>query len=173
MPGPQTLYDLLWPDSDRSRPLAPVRVGMDRTTGRMVIGERHEDQSVATIFATRIHERVMRRWVGSFVPHLLGESATARVIGRFFWAIFTALDLYEPNVRIMRVRIKARTEQQNVDAAAEQLTSAEEVRAGRVATRMESVRRPRGHLGDFTPDGRRSIGIVGRGRGVWERYPTS
>lgn len=163
MAFPETLFDLIWPDADRRRPLAPVRVGMDRVTGKVIIGERHEDQSLGVIFATRIHERVCRRWVGSFVPHILGDNTTARTIARFFWAIFTALDLWEPNVRILRVRVRSR------NGTEADLTSSEEIRAGHVTVRLESVRRPRGHLGDFTAEGRRSIGLIGRGRGEWER----
>jgi len=165
---PRTLYDYLWPDSDRRRPLAPVRVGMDRLTGKMIIGERHEDQSLFIIFSTRYHTRVLRRWCGSFVPHLLGQSAVKRVIARFYWAIFTALDLFEPNVRITRVRVLSRDGTGNPEQS---LTSTEELRAGHITFRLESIRRPRGHLGDFTPEGRRTIGIVRRARSAFDRIP--
>ena len=112
MPLPITYYDptlAQWPDLARGAiPLAPVRVGMDRFTGKMLIGWPHVRQSMATIFATRFHERVLRRWVGSFVPHLLGESAVPRIITRFYWAIASAIDLWEPCYAIQRVRIMNR-----------------------------------------------------------------
>jgi phage baseplate assembly protein W len=171
MPLPITYYDptlAQWPDLARGAiPLAPVRVGMDRFTGKMLIGWPHVRQSMVTIFATRFHERVLRRWVGSFVPHILGESAVPRIITRFFWAIASAIDLWEPCYAIQRVRIMNRDGSAPMSPP-EQLTSAEEVRRGEVTTQAEGVYRPRGHLGDFTPERRRKIGFVGRGNGLWQ-----
>jgi hypothetical protein len=145
--------EYMWPDDER-RVVAPVRVGVDRITGKVLMGEAHEDQSILTLFATRYHERVLRRWVGSFVPHLLGESAIERVIARFWWAIITAIELWEPNFRIRRVRMQSRED-------GSRLTSAEELRRGHVTFVMEGIRRPRGHLGDETEEVRRSFVVTG------------
>lgn len=141
--------------------LAPVRVGMDRKTGKVLMGWEHVQQSMLVIIMTRYHDRVLRRWVGSFVPHILGESATPRVITRFFWAICSSLELWEPNYRISKIHIEKRD-----DNAV--LTSAEELRAGHMSNRLEGVYRPRGHLGDFTPERRRGAGLVRRASGLWE-----
>jgi phage baseplate assembly protein W len=155
---PTTYYDpslAMWPDLANGRiALAPVRVGMDRTTGKVLVGWPHVQQSISLIFATRFHERILRRWVGSFVPHILGESAVARIITRFFWAIASAVDLWEPNYSIKRIVVAPET-------------TAEQVRLGNMTFRNEGVYRPRGHLGDFTPEGRRSSGFVGRGNDIW------
>lgn len=152
-----------WPDLKRGRVvLRPVRVGVDDKTGKVIIGWDHVTQSIAKIFATRYHERVLRRWVGSFIPHLLGESAVTRAITRFYWAAATAIDLWEPNYRIQRVRVETRADETS-------LTSAEELRRGQLTTRTEGVYRPRAHLGDTTPERRRSIGLIGRGCGSWDR----
>lgn len=171
MPLPITFYDptlAQWPDLMHGRvPLAPVRVGVDRTTGKMLIGWDHVVQSMGVIFATRFHESPLRRWKGSFVPHILGESAVPRIITRFYWAIASAIDLWEPNYRVKRVRIANRSNTTFVDA--DSLTSAAELRAGKVTFRNEGIYRPRGHLGDETPEGQRKIGFVGRGHGVWDR----
>ena len=154
--------DDLWPDLRRGRILlAPVRVGIDRRTGKILVGWPHVLQSIETILMTRYHERVLRRWVGSFVPHILGESAIPRVITRFFWAIASSIELWEPNYRVTRVRIAQREDESR-------LTSVEQLRAGQMSNRIEGVYRPRGHLGDFTPEARRSAGLVGRGGGQWE-----
>jgi uncharacterized protein len=154
-------YDA-WPDLRLGRVvLAPVRVGMDRRTGRMITGWKHVEQSMEVIFKTRFHERVLRRWVGSFVPHLLGESGTERRVTRFYWAIMVSIELWEPNYRLQRVRIKDRED-------GSQLTSVEELRLGHLSTVNEGVYRPRAHLGDPTPAQRRSVGLVGMGGGLWE-----
>ena len=99
---------------------------------------------------------------GSFVPHLIGENATEPTIARFYWAIGTAIDLWEPNYRIQRVRIASR-------ADGSSLTSPEELRTGQLTTAMEGVYRPRGHLGYDQPQVRRAVGLVSRGYNLWER----
>lgn len=169
IPPPQSdgvLYDAtldIWPDLKYGRlVLMPARVGVDRRTGKMLVGWPHVVQSMQTIFATRYHERVLRRWVGSFVPHLLGDSATRRVVTRFYWAIATSIDLYEPNYRIKKVLVSSRADRTS-------LTSIEELQTGNLTTRMEGIYRPRAHLGDETPETRRALGLVGRGNNVWDR----
>jgi len=155
----------MWPDLKEGRiVLNPVRIGVDRYTGKMLTGWDHVIQSMLLIFSTRYHERVLRRWAGSFVPHLIGENATETTIMRFYWAIATGLDLWEPNYRIQRVRVGTR-------ADGSILTSAEELRTGRLTTSSEGVYRPRGHIGDNSPEGRRSVGLVSRGFNVWEHGP--
>jgi len=150
-----------WPDLRRGRVvLKPARVGVDDKTGKIIIGWNHVVQSISKILVTRYHERVLRRWVGSLVPHLLGDSATPFAITRFYGAIITAIDLWEPNYRVQRVRIWRRSDNTN-------LTSPEELRTGHLTQRQEGVYRPRAHVGDTTPERRRSLGLVGRGYGPW------
>lgn len=155
----------MWPDLRYGRIiLNPVRIGMDRITGKMLTGWDHVIQSMLLIFSTRYHERVLRRWVGSFVPHLIGNNATETTITRFYWAIATGIDLWEPNYRIQRVRVGKRNDGSS-------LTSAEELRTGHLTTAMEGVYRPRGHLGNDQPQVRRSVGLVSRGYNLWESRP--
>jgi uncharacterized protein len=153
----------IWPDLRYGRiVLNPVRIGMDRYNGHILTGWDHVIQSMLLIFATKYHERVLRRWCGSYVPHLIGENATEPTICRFYWAISTGLDLWEPNYRIQRVRVASR-------ADGSMLTSAEEFRTGLLQTSMEGVYRPRGHLGNDSPAVRRAVGLVSRGYNLWER----
>lgn len=155
----------MWPDLKQGRIiLNPVRIGMDRYTGKMLTGWDHVVQSMLLIFSTGFHQRVLRRWVGSFVPHLIGNNATENTIARFYWAIATGIDLWEPNYRIQRVRVGKR-------ADGSSLTSAEELRTGHLTTAMEGVYRPRGHLGNDQPQQLRSVGLVSRGYNLWERQP--
>lgn len=162
------LYDPtldMWPDLRYGRiVLNPVRIGMDRVTGKVLTGWDHVIQSMLLIFSTRYHERVLRRWVGSFVPHLIGQNATETTITRFYWAIATGIDLWEPNYRIQRVRVGRR-------ADGSLLTSAEELRTGHLSTAMEGVYRPRGHLGNDQPQVRRAVGLISRGYNLWESQP--
>ena len=155
----------MWPDLKYGNVvLNPVRIGMDRYTGKMMTGWDHVIQSMLLIFSTRYHERVLRRWCGSFVPHLIGNNATETTITRFYWAIATGIDLWEPNYRIQRVRVGTR-------ADGTSLTSTEELRTGHLTTAMEGVYRPRGHLGNDQPQVRRAVGLVSRGYNLWERQP--
>jgi phage baseplate assembly protein W len=155
----------IWPDLKQGRiVLNPVRIGVDRHTGKMITGWDHVVQSMLLIFSTRYHERVLRRWCGSFVPHMIGNNATETTIVRFYWSIANGLDLWEPNYRMQRVRVGNR-------ADGTSLTSAEELRTGHLTTATEGVYRPRAHLGDDSPEERRSVGLVSRGYNIWERTP--
>jgi uncharacterized protein len=175
--GPQSLYPVappyyrdewvrdIWPDLRRGHiQLQTPRVGVNAKTGAIMIGWPHVEQSVGKIFSTRFHERIMRQWVGSFIPHLIGELAIPAVITRFFWAVASALDLWEPCYKILRVRVLRRRGGIEVD----DLSSAEELRMGTLTTAPEGIFMPRGHLGDFTPEQRRAIGLVDRGAGQFQ-----
>lgn len=147
----------MWPDLARGKIiLAPVRVGMNRRTGEIMVGWPHVEQSISVIFMTRFHERVLRRWVGSFVPHILGELFNEQVITRFFWAIASAIELWEPCYRITRIRVETRKD-------GSLLTSAEEARRGELTHQTEGIYRPRGHLGDETTVERKHVGWIRRG----------
>lgn len=119
-------------------------VGMDRNTGRALDGWPHVAQSLGDIFTTRYGERVMRRYYGSLVPNILGENMVPETYTRFFAAIGAALE-QEPRVRLLRV------------------TPLSVGRDGRSGVRLELEYRPRGHLGDFTPAGRKRVAMTGTG----------
>ena len=153
-------WSQIWPVADLNRMLAPVRVGMDRRTGKMLVGWDHVQQSLEMLFATPYHQRILRQWVGSFVPALLGENITQPTITRFWWAIIAAVDLWEPDYSIKQIFM------QSVGATIlSNPTSVDGIRKGTVSFAYQGQYYPRGHLGDRTPDTLRSSLLTGRGDG--------
>lgn len=152
-PQPQDFNEIeaIWPDLYSGQvTVNPARNGMDRNTGALLQGWPHVQQSLNTIFATSFHTRVLRRWVGSFVPLLLGRNIVARLITRFWWAIMTAVDLWEPDYKITRVMFMGNAlDQQSPPLTT--LSAEQTIRAGQIVMGYQGVYYPRGHLGDFTP----------------------
>ncbi|WP_449255189.1 GPW/gp25 family protein [Bosea sp. (in: a-proteobacteria)] len=120
--------------------------GVDRESGRVLDGWPHVVQSVNVIMTTRLGERVMRRHFGSSAFSLLGRLLTADHIVRFFSVYCLAVELWEPRFKIVRV-IPIRT-------------GVDDIRLGRFAFAVEGEYRPRGHLGDPTPEGVRRVGFA-------------
>jgi Bacteriophage baseplate protein W len=161
------VVNAIWPDLLNQKSLiAPARNGVNRYTGQLMQGWDHVEQSMEVIFATGFHERILRRWVGSFVPHILGEIMVPRVITRFHWAMVVAIDLWEPNYRIQTVYF--------MDSAIEQwqptqtFDVAGEFRLGHAYFRTEGNYRPRAHLGDPTPYARRANALISKGGEMWD-----
>jgi len=164
----------IWPDLQNYRTsIAPARNGMDRRTGKLIQGWDHVEQSIEVIFATPFHERVLRRWVGSFVPHILGEITVGRVITRFFWAIASAVDLWEPNYRIKQVFYMGDALSSEWAPRLTNSSAAALVRIGQAIFRQEGIYRPRGHLGDFSPFEQRSSALTGQGDQLWDGVPVT
>ena len=147
------VVNAIWPDLGDGRALiAPPRNGMNRKTGKLMQGWDHVEQSLEVIFRTPFHERVLRRWVGSFVPHLLGESGVPRVVTRFFWAVATSIELWEPNYKIIQVFLMGQAAGVEPGPISNTTTTSinDLFRQGNPLFRTEGVYFPRGHLNDFT-----------------------
>ena len=156
----------IWPDLLNQRAIiSPARNGVNRDTGRMLQGWEHVEQSMKVIFATPFHERILRRWVGSYVPYILGETYVKRVVTRFFWAIAVSLDFWEPNYRVKQVHYMNDALSQWTPKT---LDAVGEYRLGHGIFRTEGVYRPRAHLGDIAPYQQRAVGLTGGGTEIWD-----
>lgn len=94
----------------------------------------------------------MREWFGSMVPNLLGRNITPREILPFFAAIASAIDTWEPRVRVTRVKPIEK--------------EPEVFRAGEFHFYMEIAYMPRAVFGDFTVEGVRRVGGTASDGGI-------
>ena len=79
--------------------------GMDNTTGKPLDGLAHLRQSITDILTTPIGSRVMRRDYGSKLFTLIDAPMHPRGILRIYAAVATALEQWEPRLRLTRVRL--------------------------------------------------------------------
>lgn len=129
--------------------------GINRETGAAIDGFAHVVQSINVIFTTRIGERVMRRHFGSAGPALIGRAMTANQVFVFFYLIMWTLERWEPRFKVVQIVPSA---------------SAEEARLGHMNFVIEGEYRPRGHLGDPTPEGvLRTITVTAQNQGFVAR----
>ena len=130
--------------------------GVDRHTGRLLDGWPHVVQSVMVIFTTGFGERMLRRWFGSSVPQLLGNSLTETTVVSFFAAIVTSLEVRERDTGLPREpRFKIT-----------KITPKKADRSGGLKIEISGIYMPRGHLGDFTAEDLRSITIAQGSNGL-------
>lgn len=124
--------------------------GIDARTGRPLGGWPHVVQSIGILLTTALGHRVMRRHVGSVTPQLLGRLLNGPTMLRLLQSIAIPIELFEPRFRVLRVRPISAT------------------REGRAEILIEGEYRPRGHLGDFTPEGTRRVTLAlgGAGKGI-------
>lgn len=152
----------VWPDLYAGNvSVGPPRNGMDRYTGKLLQGWPHVLQSIELIYATPFVSRVLRRWVGSFVPPILGRNITTHNIATFYWALTSALDLWEPDYKITHVNFMNAAVQSNPALGALTVAGQEAmIRAGNGIFQNTGIYYPRGHLGDFTPDTQKTTNIL-------------
>lgn len=113
-----------------------MRVGINEWTGQRLTGWAHCQQSIRRCLRTRFRTREMRQHLGSRVPELQDDNASADTIFDFFVAIAEALsdpDGGEPGFRLVEIEIVASG-----------------ARSGRFAFLLSGIFFPRGHLGDFS-----------------------
>lgn len=123
-------------------------VGMDAETGRIITGWDHVAQSISDILTTSFGERIMREWYGSFIPALLGSQLNSQEVTRFFAAVTSAIEQWEPRYRIVRI------------------TPVQATRAGELRLHIDGEYRPRALFGDLTAEGSRRLVLLPNARGL-------
>jgi len=160
----------IWPGLvNQQAVVSPPRNGMNRETGKLMQGWPHVKQSMELIFYTPFHQRVLRRWVGSFVPMILGETYVERIVLRFFWSIASSIDLWEPDYRIRQVYFMGPAVQDRFSPPLTNGATEALFRLGQAIFRTEGVFYPRGHLGDYTPYQEQHSAITSPA--IWDRKP--
>lgn len=127
---------------------AALGVDLDRVTGEVISGWPHVEQCIGDFLTTFFGERVMREWYGSIVPPLMGENLTVDTIVRFFAAVTSAIDQWEPRFKIAKI------------------TPISVNRSGEFHVRIEGDYRPLALIGNFTSGSPKHLtisGAVGRG----------
>lgn len=119
--------------------------GFNRETGAILRDFDHVRQSIGVILTTPIGSRVMRREFGSEIFDLIDRPMTERVILAIYAAAAVAIARWEPRYALTGCKL--------ITAGAD----------GALSLEFNGTYFPRGHLGDFTPDGDRRVIIPIRG----------
>ncbi|WP_029074412.1 GPW/gp25 family protein [Kaistia adipata] len=109
--------------------------GFGRDAGAVLSGFDHVRQSIGVILTTPIGSRVMRREFGSELFDLIDRPMTDQVILAIYSAAVMAIARWEPRYAVLGCK----------------LTTASA--SGALSLELSGVYYPRGHLGDFTPEG--------------------
>lgn len=135
--------------------------GIDRSTGRLLDGWGHVQQSIAIIITTAFGERVLRRWFGSKANYVLGRNLTPETVVGFFTALIASLEVRELHTGLPR---EPRFKITNITPGG----TPEQLRLGGLTLRINGIYMPRGHLGDTTPQDMRTIVLRQDGRGEFQ-----
>ena len=113
--------------------------GLSRSAGSVLTDFDHVRQSIGVILTTPIGSRVMRREFGSELFDLIDRPMTDQVILAVYSATVMAIARWEPRYAVLGCQIGRLSE------------------AGEMSVELSGVYYPRGHLGDFTPQGVRQM----------------
>lgn len=116
--------------------------GIDFLTGKGLDGWAHVVRSLQILFTTDIGSRVMLRIYGAGSGRILGQPMTVPTFNRFRDTIVIACELWEPRFRV------------HLALGRPEANTPETMRLGHLAgIELYGEYRPRGHLGDPTPEG--------------------
>ena len=86
------------------------RSGIDRFTGRVITGQVHLAQSLATIWLTRLGERVMLLDFGSTLRRHLAEDVTPSLALELYTDLTEAVYEWEPEYRVSEMQLVSLTQ---------------------------------------------------------------
>lgn len=132
--------------------------GIDAATGKVITDNwLHTVQSIEIIMSTRFFERIERRHIGNPALELLGKyNLTPETWLVLMAGVPAALAVTELNGLAREPRF-------DVKVVERWQTTVGTARAGRVGIHMRGIYRPRGHLGDPTPEGVRAVNAFAAG----------
>ncbi len=108
------------------------RTGIDETTGKPLVGYDHLQQSLATIFGTRLQERVMLLGFGADLLGEIGRNLYAGEVLKIYGIIVGSINKWEPEYRVATMALVSLT------------------RAGGLALAMAGTYFPEGRFGNYT-----------------------
>jgi hypothetical protein len=114
--------------------------GIDRTTGKMLDGWAHVEQSLKVLITTSLGSRVERRDIGSRLPRLVDSPISAHTLVDFYAATAGVIDKWEPRFRLTRVNMSM-------------------PETGHLLIEAEGIYFPRGHLGDFSVQQPKTVSV--------------
>ena len=85
------------------------RSGVDARTGRVITGQVHLAQSIATIWSTRIGQRVMLLAFGSNLRSHLAEDITSALALEIYDDLTSAITQWEPEYRVAEMQFVSLT----------------------------------------------------------------
>lgn len=85
------------------------RSGISASTGRVITGRVHLAQSIATIWRTRVGERIMLLPFGSNLRSRLAEDVTGALALELYDDLTTAVRTWEPEYRITTMQLVSLT----------------------------------------------------------------
>ena len=109
------------------------RTGIDRTTGRPLVGWAHVQQSLARIWTTRVGELFMALEFGSNLRSWLSEDLTPATALGIYGDLITSAHRWEPEYRVSTLQFVL------VD------------RGGSLGLRHGGIYYPEGRLGNYGP----------------------
>jgi len=119
-----------------------MRTGIDAETGKLLTGWAHCVQSIGKCLTTRFRTRMLRRHIGSLVPELQDQNSDPATIFRVYMAIAEAMNdpiSGEPGFGLQTIEM------------------VEYGRSGRFVFLLDGIFYPRGHLGDWSLQERKSV----------------
>ncbi|MFT0892954.1 GPW/gp25 family protein [Pseudochelatococcus sp. G4_1912] len=128
----------------------PDSVGFDRMTGAVITDWDHVAQSIGVILTTPRFTRVMRRLFGSDLPSLIDAPMNDQ----------NRLRLFRATAEALRPRLVEGRQYGEPRFALERVMVSNAQANGRIVIVVSGRYVPRGHVGDATPAGQKTLEVA-------------